>query len=47
MFGEWLQPEGKCRTPITWDTVLQALNEARQDELAKDLEEVLDTTLTR
>ena len=45
MFGEWLQ--GKGRTPTTWDTVLQALNEARQGELAKDLEEVLDTTLTK
>ena len=42
MFTEWL--EGKGRTPTTWCTVLQALNEARQGELANDLEEVLDTT---
>ena len=41
MFVEWL--EGKGRTPTTWGTVLQALNEAEQGELAKDLEEVLDT----
>ena len=41
MFGEWL--EGKGRTPTTWGTVLQALNEARQGELANDLEEVLET----
>ena len=41
MFAEWL--EGKGRTPTTWGTVLQALNEARQGELANDLEEVLDT----
>ena len=45
MFGEWL--EGKGRNPTTWGTVLQALNEARQGELAKDLEEVLDTTATK
>ena len=45
MFTEWL--EGKGRNPTTWGTVLHALNEARQGELAKDLEEVLDTTLTR
>ena len=43
MFTEWL--EGKGRTPTTWGTVLQALNEARQGELANDLEEVLDTLL--
>jgi hypothetical protein len=41
IFTEWL--EGKGRTPTTWGTVIQALNEARQGELAKDLEEVLDT----
>ena len=41
VFIEWL--EGKGRTPTTWDTVLQALNEAEQGELAKDLKEVLDT----
>ena len=45
MFTEWL--EGKGRTPTTWGTVLQALNEARQGELAKDLEKVLDTTATK
>ena len=45
MFAEWL--EGKGRTPTTWATVLQALNEARQGELAKDLGEVLDTTSTK
>ena len=45
MFAEWL--EGKGRSPTTWCTVLQALNEARQGELAKDLEEVLDTTATK
>ena len=41
VFVEWL--EGKGRTPTTWDTVLQALNEAEQGELANDLEEVLNT----
>jgi hypothetical protein len=41
MFTEWL--EGKGRTPTTWGTVIQALNEARQGELAEDLEEVLVT----
>ena len=41
MFSEWL--EGKGRTPTTWGTVLQALNEVRQGELANDLEEVLET----
>ena len=45
VFIEWL--EGKGRTPTTWDTVLQALNEAEQGELANDLEEVLDTTATK
>ena len=41
VFSEWL--EGKGRTPTTWGTVLRALNEAEQGELANDLEEVLDT----
>ena len=45
MFIEWL--EGKGRTPTTWETVIQALNEARQGELAKDLKEVLDTVATK
>jgi hypothetical protein len=45
MFTEWL--EGKGRTPTTWGTVIQALNEARQGELAKDLEDVLDTIATK
>ena len=45
VFIEWL--EGKGRTPTTWGTILQALNEAEQGELAKDLEEVLDTTATK
>ena len=45
VFIEWLV--GKGRTPTTWGTVLQALNEAEQGELAKDLEEVLDTTATK
>ena len=45
MFAEWL--EGKGRTPTTWETVLQALNEAEQGELAKDLEDVLDTIATK
>jgi hypothetical protein len=45
MFIEWL--EGKGRTPTTWGTVIQALNEARQGELAKDLEEVLATIATK
>ena len=45
MFAEWL--EGKGRSPTTWGTVLQALNEARQGELAKDLEEILDTPATK
>ena len=39
MFAEWL--EGKGRTPTTWETVIQALNEAKQGELARDLQEVL------
>ena len=42
VFIEWL--EGKGRNPTTWDTVLQALKEAEQGELANDLEELLDTT---
>ena len=41
MFGEWLESKG--RTPTTWGTVLHALNEAKQGELANDLEEVLET----
>ena len=41
VFIEWL--EGKGRTPTTWGTILQTLNEAEQGELANDLEEVLDT----
>ena len=45
VFIEWL--EGKGRTPTTWGTVLQALNEAEQGELANDLEEVLDTIATK
>ena len=45
MFAEWL--EGKGRTPTTWETILQALNEAKQGELAKDLKEVLDTIATK
>ena len=45
VFIEWL--EGKGRSPITWDTVLQALNEAEQGELANDLEEVLDAITTK
>jgi hypothetical protein len=45
IFTEWL--EGKGRTPTTWGTVIQALNEARQGELAKDLEEVLATIATK
>ena len=45
VFIEWL--EGKGRTPTTWGTVLHALNEAEQGELANDLEEVLNTTATK
>ena len=45
MFIEWL--EGKRRTPTTWETVIQALNEARQGELANDLKEVLDTVAAK
>ena len=45
VFIEWLQ--GKGRTPTTWGTILQVLNEAEQGELANDLEEVLDTTTTK
>ena len=45
VFIEWL--EGKGRTPTTWGTVLHALNEAEQGELANDLEEVLDTIATK
>jgi hypothetical protein len=41
VFIEWLA--GKGRTPTTWGTVIKALNEAEQGELAKDLEEALDT----
>ena len=39
MFVEWL--EGKGRTPTTWETVLNALEEAKQRQLAKDLKETL------
>ena len=45
MFVEWL--EGKGRTPTTWETVLQALDEAKQGELARDLKEVFDTSATK
>ena len=38
MFVEWL--EGRGRTPTTWETVLKALEEAKQRELAKDLKEI-------
>lgn len=39
VFIEWLQ--GKGRDPITWETVIKALDEVQQGELAKDLREVL------
>jgi hypothetical protein len=41
VFIEWL--EGKHRTPVTWGTIVQALNEAEQGELAKELKEALNT----
>ena len=43
MFIEWL--EGKGRTPTTWETVLEALDEAELAEVAQDLKEVLGITL--
>ena len=43
MFVEWL--EGKGRTPTTWETVLAALEEAKQHQLASDLKEVLGIDL--
>ena len=43
MFIEWL--EGKGRTPTTWETVLTALEEAKQPQLASDLKEVLGIDL--
>ena len=43
MFVEWL--EGKGRTPTTWETILKALEEAKQCELAKDLKDILGMNL--
>ena len=43
MFVEWL--EGKGRTPTTWETVLNALEEAKQRQLAKDLKEALGVNI--
>ena len=45
MFVEWL--EGKGRTHTTWETVLQALDEAKQGELVKDLKKTFDTSATK
>ena len=45
MFAEWL--EGKGRTPTTWETVLQALDEAKQGELTKELKELFNTSATK
>ena len=39
MFIEWL--EGKGRQPITWETVLSALNEAGFGELASELSDAI------
>ena len=39
MFIEWL--EGKGRTPTTWETVINALEEAELADVAKDLKDIL------
>ena len=39
MFMEWL--EGKGRSPKTWETVIEALEEADLSEVASDLKDVL------
>ena len=39
MFTEWLL--GKGRQPITWETVIIALNEAAFGEIASDLSNIL------
>lgn len=39
MFIEWL--EGKGRTPITWETVIKALDEAELAEVAEDLRNII------
>lgn len=42
MFGEWL--EGKGRKPITWETVINVLEEVEKFEVARDLKDVLGIT---
>ena len=39
-FTQWL--EGKGRTPITWETIIEALEEADFSEVTKELKEILE-----
>ena len=41
MFGEWLG--GKSRQPVSWQTLITALQEADFSELASDLQVVLSS----
>ena len=42
MFSEWLA--GKARKPITWNTLIEALQEAYYSKLASQVEIILDTS---
>ena len=44
MFSDWL--EGKGRQPTTWETLIEALEEANLSELANDLKETLGASRT-
>ena len=39
-FTQWLQGTG--RTPTTWETIIEALEEADFSEVTKDLKEILN-----
>ena len=41
MIMEWLEGEGSLRKPITWATLIEALNEAELSEVAKDIVSIL------
>ena len=40
VFTQWL--EGKGRTPTTWETIIEALEEADFSEVTNDLKEILE-----
>ena len=42
VFTEWLN--GKGRKPVTWETVIKALEEADLSEVAEDLKNIISTS---